>query len=28
VRKTYDIIWQMSAPGWKIVGEKNLQKEQ
>lgn len=27
VRKTYDIIWQISAQGWKIVGEKETQKE-
>jgi polysaccharide biosynthesis transport protein len=27
VRKTYDIIWQISAQGWKIVGEKDSQKE-
>ncbi|MGE5669801.1 MAG: hypothetical protein ACM31E_00050, partial [Fibrobacterota bacterium] len=27
VRKTYDIIWQLSAQGWKIVGEKDSQQE-
>jgi capsular exopolysaccharide synthesis family protein len=27
MRKTYDIIWQISAQGWKIVGEKDPLKE-
>ncbi len=28
VRKTYDIVWQLSAQGWKIVGEKDSRQEQ
>jgi hypothetical protein len=27
IRKTYDLIWQISAQGWKIVGEKDSKQE-
>jgi len=28
IRVNYDLVWQISTQGWKIVGEKTIQQEQ